>query len=471
MVRNNRNIVKSISIGFRKFFVSIRVALFLIGFLTFLSLVGLLLIQAPDEIRRNAVEYSWWLDNVAYEKTGVLTGTLALLQFFNIFTSSWFIGGCFLLIISILFCMYNRLKSSIRLVTQKTIRKGITFYDSMPVHSVLMSIEAPDHTSTSLSGVLKKHRYRTVIEKSGDSTYLAADKNRFAPFGTYLSHLGIIVLILGAMVGSFTGFRNTSFIISEGENRDVGFDTGLSLYLDSFRDEYWKNGSPKDYRSNVVLYKNTNEVRRSTIRVNHPLNYDGIRFYQSFFGLAAQIQVKDKRGSELYHGAVPLTQQAEMNGRLYSVGMIRIPGTLLALHIIGPAQRHTESSSSTERLAVHIYQSNSSGPVSMGFLQQGETLRFSALNITNLGLKRFSGFEIKRDPGTWLIWLASFLFILGTTMVSYFPFRSVRAIVQNESPGSRLIIGMSSRQRDAEAELKSILADFGQHNVMSLRRL
>ena len=463
--------MKSISTEVRKFFMSIRVALFLIGFLTFLSLIGLLLIQAPDEIRRNATEYSWWLDNVAYEKTGVLTNTLALLRFFNIFTSPWFIGGCFLLIVSILFCMYNRFKSSIRLVTQTKIEKDITFYDSVPLRSVLMSTETPDHTSTFLSGVLKKHRYRTVIEKSGANTYLTADKNRFAPFGTYLSHLGIIVLILGVVVGSFTGFRNTSFIISEGEKRDVGFDTGLSLYLDSFQDEYWENGSPKDYRSNIVLYKNTNEVRRSIIRVNHPLNYDGIRFYQSFFGLAAQIQVKNENGSELYYGPVPLTQQAEMNGRIYPVGMIRVPGTLLALHIIGPVQRRAESNSSTERLAVHIYQSNSSGPLSMGVLQQGETLRYSALNITNLGLKRFSGFEIKRDPGTWLIWLASFLFVLGIMMVFYFPFSSVRAIVQTESAGSRLVIGMSSRHRDAEAELKSILADFGQHNVMSLRRL
>jgi cytochrome c biogenesis protein len=51
------------------------------------------------------------------------------------------------------------------------------------------------------------------------------------------------------------GFQDESLIVVEGAAANIGHGTGLSVYLLSFIDEYWEDGTPKDYRSSVGLYK------------------------------------------------------------------------------------------------------------------------------------------------------------------------------------------------------------------------
>ncbi|MBI4234031.1 MAG: cytochrome c biogenesis protein ResB, partial [Chloroflexi bacterium] len=75
--------------------------------------------------------------------------------------------------------------------------------------------------------------------------------------------------------------------------------TNLSLKLESIVDEYWPEGPPKDYRSQVVLYENGQEVQQGVLRVNHPMSYKGVRFYQSFFGQAVVTEVRDQSGQTL----------------------------------------------------------------------------------------------------------------------------------------------------------------------------
>jgi hypothetical protein len=43
-----------------------------------------------------------------------------------------------------------------------------------------------------------------------------------------------------------------------------------------------------------------------TVRVNHPLSYTVIWNNQFYSGLAAQIQISDREGYELYHGNMAL---------------------------------------------------------------------------------------------------------------------------------------------------------------------
>ena len=48
---------------------------------------------------------------------------------------------------------------------------------------------------------------------------IAASKEPFSPAGTYLVHLSLILFVLGFMVSSFWGFRESYFIVPEGSAR------------------------------------------------------------------------------------------------------------------------------------------------------------------------------------------------------------------------------------------------------------
>jgi hypothetical protein len=76
----------------------------------------------------------------------------------------------------------------------------------------------------------------------------------------------------------------------------------------SFDDE----GSPTDFRSELVIYQNGREVKRGVATVNDPLAYNGYRFHQAgYLGDGASLRVTDApTGNTLYAEVLPLDQPA-----------------------------------------------------------------------------------------------------------------------------------------------------------------
>ena len=83
----------------------------------------------------------------------------------------------------------------------------------------------------------------------------------------------------------------------------------LILRLDKFLIEYYPNGSIKDWKSTLTIIENQKEKITKTIEVNHPLSYQGFRFYQSSYGwdwknLQLQSEIKKRSNPQYSH---PLT--------------------------------------------------------------------------------------------------------------------------------------------------------------------
>ena len=119
-----------------------------------------------------------------------------------------------------------------------------------------------------------------------------------------------MIILLGFFLSATTGFKNPQVILPVGSTVQVGHGTGLSVKAMSFNDAYYPDGSPRDYASDLILYKNGVQVDRQTVRVNHPMNADGVAFYQSFFGETAAVKVTDSGGKTLYNDAAALQWQS-----------------------------------------------------------------------------------------------------------------------------------------------------------------
>ena len=109
-----------------------------------------------------------------------------------------------------------------------------------------------------------------------------------------------------ASSGPRFGFRDTEFVISEGETRSIGHGTGYSLTLNRFSDEYNFDGSAKEYTSDLVLLDNGDPVKSESITVNDPLTYRSVSVYQSSFGQTVMLRVTDQSGNPLYEGQIPM---------------------------------------------------------------------------------------------------------------------------------------------------------------------
>jgi cytochrome c biogenesis protein len=439
-----------------RFLSSLKLALILMLILIGLSLIGAFIIQVPATYSQDAAHYNYWLENTAQPETGVWYPILHLLGLFNVFHSVWFLGAGALLVISIIVCTFNRWKAVKAALAARAPVTDRAYYDS-PDSIQIETSRKRDEVRTRVIGVLKRHRYSLKDSESGGNFFINADKFRFSPLGTYLIHLSLVLFIAGFLIGSYLGFRDSSFTVAEGETREVGNGTGLALKLLSFKDEYWDNGSPKDYTSQVTLLDKGREVKQGAIQVNHPLSYKGIRFYQSFFGATARLEIKDAQGKTLYNGSVLLSQTLDDSPYLRPSGFIQLPPGY-TIYVIGRATNIPDADLAENQAGIEIYQGQASRPAAATKLTAGEPYKTSTLEIVYGGSGKYSGFQVSRDPGNSLIWIASALFLAGLAIVFYFPRRRIQVMLlfQPERTGTIYLRPGAERKMGSLSELMKL---------------
>ena len=438
-------------------FSSMRLAVILILVITGLSLLGALFIQIPPEIAMDPQLYSYWIDTAARSKVGEWAPILSALHLFDVFRSPWFLSAGTLLMLNIFICSVNRWSNISLSLRGGAVKQKESFYNNGNTCAELSTMLVPVVEAVGISEkVLRARGYRTRTESDENNVYIAADKNRYYRLGTYFSHFSLILFVLAFITGSYFGFRDSSFTVPVGSNREVGYNTGLSLQLTSFVDEYYDNGMPKDYRSQVVLYENGQSVKQALIRVNHPLLYKGIRFYQIYFGTAMKMLVRDENGRDIFNDNVPLDSSFYIQGYQHYEGFFDLPEAGLSIRLISSAANTDSPMIPAGQLAVDVRQSNEQ--IGLGLVELGTPSVVGGLEFTFLEASKYSGFQISRDPTNILIWIASTFFIIGICTVLYFPYRQVWALSQPLGQGnSRLLIRtLAPRSFSSTSELNTL---------------
>lgn len=374
-------------------------------------------------------------------------GLLGALTPLNVFDSIYFAIPGVMLVFNILICSLNRWESIKLALRGGEITQPESFYKT---GTELKGIHLPYSEARSvIEKTLFSHGYR-VRRSTGDSVHLAADKNRYFRLGTYLSHFSLILFVVAFLFGSHFGFRDMGFAVTEGETRQVGYNTNLSLELVSFVYEQYDNGMPKDYRSRVVLYENGQQVREALIRVNYPLYYKGTRFYQSFFGTAVKMQIRDEKGQVIFDDGVPLSTLPG-DSRYYQ-GYFDLLDQGLTIRLITSSVAE-DPMIPAGKVAVGIIQN--SQQVNLKLVPQDTPTVINGLEFTFKESLEYSGFQVSRDPTNALIWIASLLFIAGICSVFYFPHHQLWVLCQTEGNGSRVLLrsqGRSGSGTDAELD-------------------
>ena len=438
-----------------------RLTLFVILTLVAICLVGVFLIQAPSEIAANPAGYQAWVENVARPKFGAWTGFLSALRFFDIFHSPWFLAAGSLLMVNILCCTVKRWNAVVGAARGGGVIQAAAFYRAGTDRAEAKVAAPPVAVGESVAGALEKRRYRVTTGSSGGAVHIVARKNRLSPAGTFLTHLSLILFVLGFIVTAFWGFRHAAFVLAEGSRADVGHNTGLSLQLISFEDEYYPDGIPKDYRSDVVLYQGDREVAQALVRVNSPLSYQGVNFYQASFGPAVRMRVH-RLEAAIYDSALPLTQTMVSEGVLRYAGGLDLSGAGLTVQVINPAISGPDPVIGENQVGLLIYRQGVIDPFAFELLDPGIPLEGEGLEFTYIGQEQYSVFQVTRSPGLWLVWLACAFIILGLGLVFYLPYRQLWALVEPVDGGrSRVTVRAAGRSSPGLDEIKSLLHQVG----------
>lgn len=430
-----------------RLFTSVRVALVLILIIAAAVLAGTLLDQAPPSVIADSSAYAAWIER-AEGKYGVFwTRLFDFLQLFNVFYSLWFRFLVALLTANIIVCTINRWKGIWTTVFHTRVRMGDAFFQHSRFHAAMVAQMPVETVAERVRHAFGRARYRVQVQTDEGTVAVFADKHRFSRFGTFLSHLSIVMLLGGTVIGSLWGFRDDDFIIPEGTSREVGRGTGLSVFLDHFTDEYDPAGPPKDFRSDLVLYKDGVEVKRDTIHVNDPMSYDGIRFFQSFFGQTAVMEVKNETGETLFSESVPLAWQTRDGNR--PVGSFRLPDNNLTVYVIGPRSGENDPMVPAGEMRLEVYtQSSGAMAAPSENLVQGQPAEMAGLNFTFVRESRFTGLQVAKDPGVNLVWVSAALMVVGLAMLFYFPPKRIWALCKQRPDGTADVRIATTAERD-----------------------
>lgn len=428
-----------------RFFTSVRLALVLILIITAAVLAGTLIDQAPPSVIADPDVYAQWLER-AETKYGAWTDVFRVLGLFNVFHGLWFRLLVGLLTVNIIVCTVNRWKGIWTTAFRTRTRMGEAFFEHARFSATLEAAMPASIAAERVQRALGRSRYRVTTDSNQESIAIYADRNRFSKFGTFLSHLSIVLILAGAIVGSVWGFSDSQFIVAEGATREVGLGTGISVELDHFVDEYWLDGPPKDFRSEIIIYDNGVEAKRGTVRVNSPMSYKGYRFHQSFFGQAAVMQVVNGEGTVLFDEGVPLAWQTRDGSR--PVGFFSLPDRNLDVYVVGSISGVDDPMIPAGEMRLELYGKDTGKLLTMDNVTQGESKELEGLNFIFERERRFTGLKVVKDPGVNIIWVASALMIVGLVMLFYFPHRRLWALVKRRPDGGAEVRLGTTAQRD-----------------------
>ena len=121
--------------------------------------------------------------------------------------------------------------------------------------------------------------------------YLRGDRNRLTSLATLVTHLAVLLLLVGAALSGGYGWRE-EVTLGPGEAVEIGHTSGLTLRNTGFTVERYPDGSAAGYEAQVAFIVEGQGATSGHIRVNEPLNYGPVRLYlRGYDGTAGQYSI------------------------------------------------------------------------------------------------------------------------------------------------------------------------------------
>jgi cytochrome c biogenesis protein len=449
--RNTGNGVVEI---FFDLFRSLKLTIFLLIFLAVVSIVGTVISQGAT-----AEEYVQRYGASLYE----------VLDFFNLFDmyhSWWFTAVLLLLVINLVACSLNRIPGILNQVFRKTGLSGLQ--DSMI--KILPYVERVNMPRSSIDeekaqALLQKRFGPPEKVESASSVTFYSEKGRFSRLGVPISHLSIIVILIGAMVGSIFGFKGFVNILEgesvdrvylRGREKQVPKPLGFSVRCDDFKLVFYdlpgkQERHVKEYASALTILEGGRDVLKETIRVNHPLHYKGIAFYQSSYGAIHDLTLGvDWKG-----------QKEKILLKVSEGETIRIPNSSSSIRVLQYSHQVDNLGEGIQVLLSKPNQPSRVFWVLKNFPQmdqkRGDDL---FLTIETVLEKEYTGLQVAKDPGVWIVWIGCGLMILGLVVSFFFSHQRVWVRIPRGASGGDLVIaGSTSKNRIGFEKIFSEMVD------------
>jgi len=421
-------------------FRSLKLTIFLLILLAILSILGTLITQ-----NATSLEY--------IQRYGI--GLYEVLNFFNLFDmyhSWWFSAILILLVINLITCSMNRLPGVLSQISRATGSEELkdAMLKTLPyVEKVRISTPVKEEEIRSCLKRWFKNPKRTEAEST---VTLYSEKGRLSRLGVPITHLSILIILIGGLMGSIYGFKGFVNIL-EGETIDQMYlrtrdeeipkPLGFSVRCDDFKVTFYdlpgrKEKHVREYKSLLSILENGKEILKRSVEVNHPLHYKGLAFYQSSYGalndVTLGIQWKEKKEKSLLK-----VLEGETVPIANSNSFLRVLKYSPQIHNLGEGVQVVFLKPNQEPRAFWVIK---------GFPQFGQPRDTEfILTFEGVSSKEYTGLQVTKDPGVWVVWAGCALMVLGLIVSFFFSHQRVWVRIPKDSGGEIVLAGSASKNR------------------------
>lgn len=239
-------------------------------------------------------------------------------------------------------------------------------------------------------------------------------RNKLGLWGAWLTHLGLLVIILGFSLGQMYTVKYTVYGVP-GQTKQVA-DTHYALTIDEFRVDLRADETVEQYTSRLTLTDlETRQAVTGQSSVNHPLKAHGMKLYQNSTGWAATVTV--------FKGEQLLQQELLCAGEHLTIA--DLPDLVVAFRSFYPdyirdASGKPATASSALRNPAYLYALYyQEGVLGMNVLQADERITVEDYSIIFSDPQQYTLIQIKSDPFTWLAGIGGILIILALFLAFY----------------------------------------------------
>ncbi|MBU0673350.1 MAG: cytochrome c biogenesis protein ResB [Proteobacteria bacterium] len=412
-------------------FASVKLALFTFFILAVTSIIGTVIPQGK--------EMGFYIENFG-------AGTAKLFQLLNVpdmYNSWWFVSLLALFSLNLIVCTIDRFPNIWRLVTMDNLALGVDRIIKMPKREVYTSELDPAAVKQALVDTLASSAWRFTSMDKEHGTLFAAQKGNWTRLGVITVHVSILVIFIGAIIGSALGFK-ASVMITEGRSTNKVYlydgqatpvDLDFEVRCDRFELLVYDTGAPKEFTSDLVVLKDGKEVLSKSIEVNDPLQFGGLTFYQSSYQAidnAVAVEL-EKVGGEVKKFFISPGREVTWPEEGVRFGIVNVMGGAMG-------QARFKIWFKDEKAAPSQFWVDGGKQVMIE--RPDSNFAFSARPLFATGL------QVTKDPGVWYVYLGCIMMLVGLYIAFFLSHRKVWLYITEEHSKTQLhVTGTSNKNK------------------------
>ncbi|MBF2056600.1 MAG: cytochrome c biogenesis protein [Cyanobacterium sp. T60_A2020_053] len=337
----------------------------------------------------------------------------------HVYTTWWYLAILVLFGSSLITCTFKR-----QLPALKSAQNWKYYQKSQEFNKLAFSAELTINYPEKIKDILSAKGYKVHEENN----YLYAQKGLVGKIGPIIVHIGMIVILLGAIWGAFTGFFAQEMIdagdtfkisnfIEAGRLTDLQKPQRFTVKVNDFWIDYSATGAVDQFYSDLsIIGQNGEELKRETIFVNQPLRYGGVTFYQTDWNISAvKVQLNNSPIFQLPMAELPIAGK----GKIWGTWIPTKPDMSEGVSLV------------TKDLQGTMFVYDMEGKL-ISALRPNMPVVVNGINLKVLDLVGATGLQIKSDPGVPIVYLGFALLMIGV-MMSYVSFSQVWLLEEDKS--------------------------------------